>query len=143
LARRRPIRKPVALKRGDAIGIVAPASPIEGARLREGIRELEAIGYRVVLTDQVLARDGFFAGEHAARTAALLACLEDPTVRAVFCARGGYGSNYVVEQLSSRSILNRLQRLTPKIVMGYSDATTLLLFLNETLGWVSFQGSMC
>jgi muramoyltetrapeptide carboxypeptidase len=142
MTRKKPIRKPVALKRGDAIGIVAPSSPVETVRLREGIRELEAIGYRVVLTDQVLARNGYFAGEHAARTAGLLACLEDPSIRAIFCARGGYGSNYVVEQLSSRSLLNRLHRLPPKIVMGYSDVTTLLLFLHQTLGWATFQGPM-
>ena len=142
MSRKKPIRKPIALRRGDAIGIVAPSSPVETVRLREGLRELEAIGYRVVLTDQVLARSGYFAGEHAARTAGLLACLEDPSIRAIFCARGGYGSNYVVEQLSSRSLLNRLHRLQPKIVMGYSDCSTLLLFLNQTLGWATFQGPM-
>jgi muramoyltetrapeptide carboxypeptidase len=142
MPRRRPIRKPVALRRGDAIAIVAPASPVEPARLREGIRELEAIGYRLVVDSQVLARNGFFAGEHQDRAQALLRYLEDPEIRAVFCARGGYGSNYIVDQFSSRSLLPRLQRLQPKIVMGYSDITSLLLFLNQTLGWVSFQGPM-
>ena len=142
MPRRKPIRKPVALRRGDAIGIVAPSSPVEPARLRESIRELEAIGYRVVCDEHVLARQGFYAGEHAARAQAVLKFLEDPSIRAVLCARGGYGSNYVVEQFSSRPILQRLQRLTPKIVMGYSDVTALLLFLNQTLGWVSFQGPM-
>ena len=142
MLRRKPIRKPLALRRGDTIGIVAPASPVETARLREGIRELEAIGYHVVLSENVLARHGFYAGDHAARSAALLKFLEDPAVRAIFCARGGYGSNYVVEQLSSRAILHRLQRVQPKIVVGYSDITSLLLFLNQTLGWVCFQGPM-
>ncbi|MBI3934662.1 MAG: LD-carboxypeptidase [Acidobacteria bacterium] len=142
MPRRKPIRKPLALKRGDAIAIVAPSSPVEPARLRQGIRELEAIGYRVIWDQQVLARQGFYAGEHGARTQALLKYLEDPSIRAVFCARGGYGSNYIVEQFSSRALLHRLQRLTPKIVMGYSDVTTLHLFLTQTLGWVSFQGPM-
>jgi muramoyltetrapeptide carboxypeptidase len=140
--RRRPIRKPLALRRGDTIGIVAPASPVETARLREGIRELEAIGYHLVLSDNILARRGFFAGEHAARAEALLKLLEDPAVRAVFCARGGYGSNYVVEHFSARAALHRLNRLQPKIVLGYSDITSLLLFLNQALGWVCFQGPM-
>jgi len=140
--RRRPIRKPTALKRGDAIAIVAPSSPVEPARLREGIRELEAIGYRVICDQQVLARQGFYAGEHSARTDAFLKYLEDPSIRAILCARGGYGSNYIVEQFSSRALVNRLRRLPPKIVMGYSDITSLLLFLHQTLGWVSFQGPM-
>ena len=121
---------------------MAPASPVEPARLREGIRELEAIGYRVVCDQQVLARNGFYAGEHAARAQALLNYLEDPAIRAIFCARGGYGSSYIMEQFSTRAMLPRLQRLTPKIVLGYSDITSLLLFLHQTLGWVSFQGPM-
>ena len=142
MPRRKPIRKPVALKRGESIGIMAPASPVEPARLQQGIRELEAIGYHVVLHEQTLARRGFYAGEHAARTQAFLDYLHDPAIRAVFLARGGYGSNYVVEELASRSVLRRLQRLQPKIVMGYSDNTSLLLFLTQTLGWVTFQGPM-
>ena len=142
MVRRRPIRKPTALQRGEVIGIIAPSSPVEPARLHEGVRELEAIGYHVVYSEAVLARRGYFAGDHAARTEALLRYLEDPAVRAICCARGGYGSNYVVEQLSTRAALRRLQRLAPKIVMGYSDVTSLLLFLNQTLGWVSFQGPM-
>ncbi|HEY7680338.1 MAG TPA: LD-carboxypeptidase [Terriglobia bacterium] len=142
MPRRRPIRKPLALRRGDTIGIVAPASPVEGKRLWEGIRELEAIGYRVLCDQGVLARNGYFAGSHEARTQAFLNYLDDPAVRAIFCARGGYGSNYVAEQLASRAALLKLQRQQPKIVMGYSDVTTLLLFLNQTLGWVTFQGPM-
>jgi muramoyltetrapeptide carboxypeptidase len=140
--RRKPIRKPFALRRGDAIGIVAPASPVEVARLKEGIRELEAIGYRVIANQGVLARDGYFAGDHVSRTNALMRYLEDPSVRAIFCARGGYGSNYVVEHLTSRALLGRLQKQAPKIVMGYSDVTTLLTFLSQALGWVTFQGPM-
>jgi len=142
MPRRRPIRKPIALRRGDAIGIVAPASPVEPARLREGIRELEAIGYRLVCDPQLLARKGYFAGDHHDRAQALLNYLENPDIRAVFCARGGYGSNYIVDQFSSRALLPRLQRLTPKIVMGYSDITSLLLFFYQSLGWVCFQGPM-
>ncbi|OFV94131.1 MAG: hypothetical protein A3H28_17565 [Acidobacteria bacterium RIFCSPLOWO2_02_FULL_61_28] len=136
------LRKPTALRRGDIIGIIAPASPVERELLERGMREIEGIGYRVLVSQSVLARRGFFAGRHAQRAEALLGYLEDPSIRAVFCARGGYGSNYVVEHLSSRPLLNRLKRLPPKIVMGYSDISSLLLFLNQTLGWTTFQGPM-
>lgn len=134
--------KPIALRRGDAIGIVAPASPVDRRRLEEGIRELEAIGYRVICHPQTFARQEFYAGPHADRVQALLAQLEDPGIRAIFCARGGYGTNYVIEQLTERHNLARLQKLPPKIVMGYSDITTLHAFLQNTLGWVAFQGPM-
>ena len=136
------LRKPAALRRGDVIGVVAPASPVERELLERGMREIEGIGYRVAVNEWVLARRSFFAGRHAQRAEALLAYLEDPSVRAIFCARGGYGSNYVVEQLTARPILNRLKRLPPKIVMGYSDVTTLLIFFHQTLGWTTFQGPM-
>ena len=136
------LRKPAALKRNETIAVLAPSSPVEPERLRQGMRELEAIGYHVVLGRTVFARRGFFAGEHQQRAEEFLAFVEDPKVRAIFCARGGYGSNYVVEALSSRALLPRLKRQPPKIVMGYSDVTSLLLFLQQTLGWVTFQGPM-
>lgn len=142
MANQKAAHKPIALKRGDAIGLVAPASPVDRRRLDEGIRELEAIGYRVICHPQTFARQEFYAGPHADRVQALLAQLEDPGIRAIFCARGGYGSNYVVEQLAERHTLARLQKLAPKIVMGYSDITTLLSFLHNSLGWVTFQGPM-
>ncbi|MBI4459896.1 MAG: LD-carboxypeptidase [Acidobacteria bacterium] len=136
------LRKPPALQRGDAVGVVAPASSVELELLERGVRELEAIGYRIVVSEAVLARRGFFAGEHRRRTDSFLRFLEDPEIRAIFCARGGYGSNYVVEQLSTRPLLRRLQSMAPKIVMGYSDVTTLLLFLSQSLGWTTFLGPM-
>lgn len=142
MASKKAAKKPIALKRGDAIGLVAPASPVDRRRLDEGIRELEAIGYRVVCHPQTLARLEFYAGTHEDRLHAFLGYLEDPAIRAVFCARGGYGSNYLVEQLSQRATLKRLQRLAPKIVVGYSDITMLLQFLHQSLGWVAFQGPM-
>lgn len=142
LHRMNKLRKPPALRRGDIIGIIAPASPVERELLERGMREIEGIGYRVLVSQSVLARRGLFAGRHPQRAEALLAYLEDPSIRAVFCARGGYGSNYIVEHFTTRPMLNRLKRLPPKIVMGYSDISTLLLFLNQTLGWTMFQGPM-
>ncbi|OFV94905.1 MAG: hypothetical protein A3F68_01760 [Acidobacteria bacterium RIFCSPLOWO2_12_FULL_54_10] len=136
------VQKPPALHRGDAIGVVAPSSPVEMELLERGVRELEAIGYRIVVSDAVLARKGFFAGEHQRRAEAVLRFLLDPEIRAIFCARGGYGSNYVVEALSLRPVVQKLKQQTPKIVMGYSDVTTLLCFLHQTLGWVTFQGPL-
>jgi muramoyltetrapeptide carboxypeptidase len=142
LSARKPIRKPYALRKGDLIGIVAPASPISHRRLEEGTRELEAIGFRVAVHPHVFQHDSFYAGSHPTRLAALLEYLEAPEIRAIFCNRGGYGSDYVVEQMMAPTLFHKLQRMTPKIVVGYSDLTSLLLFLNQSLGWVSFQGPL-
>ncbi len=142
MSARKPVRKPYALRRGDLIGIVAPASPVSRRRLEEGTRELEAVGYQIAVHPQVFQQDGFYSGSHPARLAALLEYLEDPKIRAIFCSRGGYGSDYVVEQMMAPPLLHKLQRMTPKIVVGYSDLTSLLLFLNQSLGWVAFQGPL-
>jgi muramoyltetrapeptide carboxypeptidase len=90
--------------------------------------------------ESVLSRRGYFAGEHERRAESFLSYLNDPGIRAVFCARGGYGSNYVVEYLAGRTALSKLKRLPPKIVMGYSDLTTLHLFLYAKLGLPFFYG---
>jgi muramoyltetrapeptide carboxypeptidase len=134
--------KPPALRRGDTIGVMAPAGSVKPDLLEKGAAELRRIGYRVILDQGVLAQRGLFAGEHRERVGALLALLENPEIKAIFCARGGYGSNYVIEHLSSAPVLRRLKRLPPRIVMGYSDVTTLLLFFRQKLGWVTFQGPM-
>ncbi len=134
--------RPPALRRGDTIGIIAPSGTVDADRLGKGIRELERLGFRVLLAENVLERDGYFAGDERSRTDTFLSLLRNPEVAAVISARGGYGSNYITERLSTPAVLRSLQRLRPKIVMGYSDVTTLLLFLRQRLGWVTFQGPM-
>ena len=138
----RPLQKPPALRRGDVIGVIAPSGPVKAELLAKGAQELERIGYRVVLGNGIHSRRGLFAGEHRQRAEAFLSLLADPNVRAIFCARGGYGSNYMVEYLSSPANFRRLKQLPPRIVMGYSDVSSLLLFLYQKLGWVTFQGPM-
>lgn len=136
------LKKPPALHRGDTIGVFAPSSPVTSEVLAKGVEELRSIGYKVEVAEGALSKKHFYAGEHAARAAAFLRFLEDPEIKAIFCTRGGYGSNYVVEHLSSPAVFARLKRLPPRIVMGLSDVTTLLLFLRQRLGWVTFQGPM-
>ena len=83
----------------------------------------------------VVAHDGFFAGSHTDRHFALREALADPSIGAIFCARGGYGSNYLLECLSSAPS-------EPKIVVGASDVTSLQVFLWQKLRWVTFYGPM-
>ncbi|MBI2816834.1 MAG: LD-carboxypeptidase [Acidobacteria bacterium] len=134
--------KPPALEPGDTIGIIAPAGPVNPEALNRGIAELHRIGYKTVLADSVLSQRGYFAGEHVHRAEAFLSMLANPDVKAILAARGGYGANYVVEYLSRPPVLRRLKRLRPRIIMGYSDVSSLLLFLQQKLRWVTFQGPM-
>jgi muramoyltetrapeptide carboxypeptidase len=114
----------VRIRRGDVVGVVAPSGAIEEARLGAGIAVLEALGLRVVTGESVLARRGYLAGPDAARGADLQRMLDDPDIRAIFCARGGFGSQRLVPTLDLTTL-----RRQPKPVVGYSDTTALLIAL--------------
>jgi muramoyltetrapeptide carboxypeptidase len=128
--------KPPALRPGDAVRILSLSSPVEEARIDAGCKELARLGYKPKLDrEQVLARDSFFAGSAANRSNALTKALAESETRAIFCARGGYGSNYLLEALSSAPG-------SPKILLGYSDVTSLQIFLWQKFGWITFYGPM-
>ncbi len=131
----RPV-KPPPLDPGATVRVIAPASPVEEARLRQGCDELSRLGYLPRWDPRVLARQGHFAGSAEERASKLLMALEENSSAAVFCARGGYGSNYILELLETR----RLK--LPKILLGYSDITSLQLFLWRKRQWVTFYGPM-
>ncbi len=134
------ILKPPRLHPGDTIGVVAPASVVPEESLKLGVARLESLGYRVRYRDDLLSDSGptpgKFAGSHERRAVEFWAMLEDPEIKAVFCARGGYGCNYLVDSLASRPLP------APKIIMGYSDVTTLHAFFWRQAGWVTFHGPM-
>jgi muramoyltetrapeptide carboxypeptidase len=115
------IRKPSRIRSGDTVGVVAPSGAVDEERLRAGVRVLEGWGLRVMLGDAVLERRGYLAGTDEARYADLRRMLDDPEVRAVFCARGGYGSQRLLPRLDGALLGDR-----PKALVGYSDATALL-----------------
>ncbi|HXT86685.1 MAG TPA: LD-carboxypeptidase [Verrucomicrobiae bacterium] len=116
--------------------VIAPASPVEENPLRKGCAELERLGFACKWDPRVLARQGYFAGSAEERLAKLLMALDETSSKAVFCARGGYGSGYLLERLEPR----RLK--TPKALVGYSDVTLLQLFLWRKKKWVTFYGPM-
>jgi muramoyltetrapeptide carboxypeptidase len=131
------VQKPPSLKPGDTIAVVAPGSPVTRESLAAGAGELERMGYKVRYRQDIFAANGFFAGSHERRRTEFLEALADPTVDAIFCARGGYGCNYVAQALAAAPL-----PATPKIVMGYSDITTLQMLLWKRAGWSTFHGPM-
>lgn len=134
---RQPI-KPAALRPGDAVRVVSLASPVDQESLDRGCAELKRLGYvPKVDRDVVLASDSYFAGIASQRTAALREALMEADTKAVFCSRGGYGSNYLLDDLG-----RNLDALRPKILLGYSDVTSLQVFLWQKLGWVVLYGPM-
>lgn len=118
------------------VGVVAPAGALTEDRLQVGLAILEGWGLAPRLGTSVLARDAYLAGGDDVRLADLQAVLDDPDVRAVFCARGGYGSQRIVPQIDWRGF-----RRAPKAIVGYSDTTALLSAALAT-GVVAVHGPM-
>lgn len=132
----RQLVKPPALRPGDTIGIVAPASNVKQADLEAGCAALRAAGYKTFYLDSILDRDLYFAGSPERRLRELEEMFEREEVRAILCARGGYGANYLLQDLDWKKIASH-----PKIFIGYSDISCLLSQLVD-FGLVTFHGPM-
>jgi muramoyltetrapeptide carboxypeptidase len=129
--------KPPALRPGDTVGIVAPASNIKRAALAAGCEALRRAGYNPFYFDSILDQDIYFAGSAERRVRELETMLLREDVRAIICARGGYGSNHLLPKLNLEEI-----RARPKIFVGYSDLTSLLTCFTRAGGFVTFHGPM-
>ncbi len=131
----RPLLKPWALRRGDRVAVVAPASPVPEDAFAEGVAELRRLGFDPVFDARVLDRTGYTAGDAAARARALAEAFEDPSIAAIVSARGGYGSVEVLPLLRVDGIVRR-----PKLFVGYSDVTAVMTFLTIRCGVVALHG---
>ena len=130
-------RRARALGPQSTIGVVSPASAVQRSALEAGCRALTALGgWQVAASPFALCSEDGFAGTAEARAAALMEMWQREDVDAVICARGGYGSNYLLPLLDFNAM-----RMTPKAFVGYSDNTSLLLAL-ERAGLVPFHGPM-
>ena len=133
-----PRLKPAALQPGDTIGVVAPASPFNRETFDHSCENLRRQGYKVLVPQSVFAREApYFAGSAGQRAGDIQQMFENPEVRAIICARGGYGSNYLLGHIDLKVV-----RKHPKIFMGYSDATCLLTWFLDAAGLVTFHGPM-
>jgi muramoyltetrapeptide carboxypeptidase len=129
--------KPRALLPGDKVGIVAPASNVKREMLDAGCDGLRRAGYEPFYFDSILERDLYFAGSVERRARELEDMFARDDIRAIVCARGGYGSNYLPLTLDPQKIVSH-----PKILVGYSDITTLLCCMADSANFVTFHGPM-
>ncbi len=132
-----PRIKPPALQPGDTIGIIAPASNIKRAMLDAGCDALRGLGYKPFYLDSILEKDLYFAGPAERRIRELSEMFARDDIRAVVCARGGYGANYLLKTLDLEKIKSH-----PKIFVGYSDVTALLTYIADSTGLITFHGPM-
>jgi muramoyltetrapeptide carboxypeptidase len=128
--------KPARLAAGQTIGIASPASPPnEPESLRFAMETVASLGFKVKPAAHLFARNGYLAGDDATRAADLNELFADDEVDAIFCARGGYGASRLLPLLDYDAI-----RAHPKVILGYSDITSLLLAIQHKTGLVTFHG---
>lgn len=134
------MKKPRALREGDSVAVVAPASPLAGAteqdEFQAGFAELRALGFNLYLDTRLYERTGYTAGSPDLRADVLLSAWREPDVAAIVAARGGYGSVQLLPLLDPGVFA------TPKAFIGYSDNTSLLVWLTLRCGIVTFHGPM-
>ena len=128
--------RPPALHSGDTIALVAPAGPFDAAWFRAGQEALCHLGFELLSRHDIGARQGYLAGSDRRRQQELQEMLERRDVAAVIAARGGYGTLRALPALRLAALRQ------PKIVIGSSDLTPLLLALWQHKRWVTFYGPM-
>ena len=129
--------KPHALRPGDRLAVVAPASPFSREEFDRGLEEIRRLGFVPVYDDSVFARERYVAGSASTRAAAITAAWRDPSIAGLIGARGGYGSAQVLPLLDRGEA-----RKACKPFIGYSDLTAILTFLTIGCEIAAFHGPM-
>ena len=128
---------PPSVRPGDRVGVAALSGAVPQDALERGLEALRGLGYEPVLSSNVSARWGPFAGRDEERLAGFHELLEDESLSAIFFARGGQGLLRIIDRLDWERIAAR-----PRAWVGYSDVTPLLLRVVERCGLVAFHGPM-
>lgn len=127
--------KPNCLCKGDVIGIIAPASAFDIDNFKKGVKKLRALGYHVKYNRSIFNKCWSRWGHNKQRGMQINRMFADNDVKAIFCAKAGYGSADILPYLDETII-----RENPKIFIGYSDITYLLLCIQKLSGMVVFHG---
>ncbi|MBI1909778.1 MAG: LD-carboxypeptidase [Deltaproteobacteria bacterium] len=130
-------RRLPSLRDGDLIGLAAPASPFDKDLFRQGVKNIQRIGFAARYRQDIFSRQGYLAGPDRRRAGELNRLFADPKVKAILAVRGGYGSSRIIPYLDEKVIRNN-----PKLLIGYSDMTLLQLYLWKRFGLPSLHGPM-
>jgi muramoyltetrapeptide carboxypeptidase len=131
------LKKARAVRPGDRIGIAAPAGRVDPDRLEAGEQMLRRLGFEPTRRADLTDTRGYLAGDDERRATELMELILDPSVAAIICARGGYGSSRIIGRLDPVAV-----RKARKPLVGYSDITTLLLWQRRVAGLMGIHGPM-
>ncbi|MBF2016234.1 MAG: LD-carboxypeptidase [Rivularia sp. T60_A2020_040] len=131
------IIKPPRLRLGDTVGLISPAGIIDSENVEQAKQTFTALGLKIKLGSHILDNYGYLAGKDGDRASDVNAMFADKSVKAIIAMRGGWGGNRILPLLNYNLI-----RANPKIIMGYSDITSLLLAITAQTGLVTFHGAV-
>jgi muramoyltetrapeptide carboxypeptidase len=126
------------LKPGDTIGITCPAGHITLPEIQPAMIQMVEWGFNIKVGDTVGKKDFTFGGTDEERARDLQQMIDDPSVKAIMCARGGYGFVRIIDKLNFTKLQTH-----PKWIIGFSDVTVLHCHLNRNYGIASIHSKMC
>lgn len=129
--------KPKALAPGDTIGLITPSSSITEAKLEKAIANMKMLGLKIKLGKHIKAINGYLAGTDEQRLEDLHNMFADDEVDGIWCIRGGYGVGRILPKINYKLI-----KENPKVLIGYSDITALLLAIYQETGLIGFHGPL-
>lgn len=128
--------KPPLLKAGDSVAIIAPAFQFEKNKLDEAVDRLKSLGLKPLYDDTIFHQDGYFAGTEKERSDAINKAIRDDHIKAIFSLKGGYGTANLLDKIDYKYLQKH-----PKIIIGRSDVTALLIAVYDQAHVVTFYGT--
>lgn len=135
MAKRKVVLKPPCLVPDDTVMLIAPSHKIDPTQLQVSTERMQSLNLNVIIPNGILDSYGYFSGTVAKRARDINEAFENPAVKAIFTIRGGSGASLLLEHLNYDLI-----RDNPKILMGYSDITALLIAIHQQTGLITFHG---
>jgi len=129
---------PPYLKKGDRIGITSPSGYMTKEEIKPAVQLIESWGYRVIIGETIGKRDFIFGGNDEERAVDFQKMLDDGHIRAIMCARGGYGAVRIIDKLKWDRF-----KAKPKWIIGFSDVTVFHAHVNGDLNIASIHSKMC
>ncbi len=131
------MRKPSNLRRGDPVALIAPSSPVTEEKMEVALQSIRFLGLEPVPFPSCFLKNGYLSGTDEARAMDVNDAFSDPTIRGIFCLRGGYGATRILPSLDYESI-----ECNPKFFAGYSDITALHIVLNDRCKMITYHAPM-
>ncbi|MEH3115312.1 S66 peptidase family protein [Pedobacter terrae] len=129
---------PPYLKPGDTIGISSPAGHVTLEQIQPSVAQMQSWGFNIKIGKTIGKRDFTYGGTDEERLTDFQEMLNDPGIKAIMCARGGYGFVRIIDQLDFSGF-----KRNPKWIIGFSDITVLHCHLSKNFGIASIHAKMC